>query len=218
MIRAIGLQRFLILILLAGLTIFLLFVGSFTLKPDLENKQVELNRYRAEISEMTANIDQLASGMEQFEQQKSTFERVQGLGFFDPQNRQETRQRISAMQKESRLISAKFNIKPAVAEPNEKAKEAGYKIINTDMDFTLEAVEDSDIYNFVYLLNYGFPGQILIKEFGVHRDKEITQELIRKIGVEDPDPVVVVGRLVVNWRTMVPDQSLAISIDTGEDN
>ena len=217
MIRSIGIHRFLALVCLAGLSLFLAFYSFYSLQPDLRTAELELNQSRTEVIEMTDNIDYLASGMNQFEQQKDTFEKVRAMGFFDPQNRQETRQRISAMQRESLLISARFNIKPAITEENEKAAEAGYKIINTDMEFTLEAVEDSDIYNFVYLVNYGFPGQILIKEFSVEREKEITPELIRQIGVIDPDPVVVTGKLRVNWRTMVPDQSISISEESTDE-
>lgn len=217
MIRGIGINRFFGLLVLAGLSLFLAFYSFYTLQPNLKTTELELNQSRTEVVEMTDNLDGLATGMNQFEEQKNLFEKVQAMGFFDPQNRQETRQRISAMQRESRLVSARFNIKPAVAEENEKAAEAGYKIINTDMEFTLEGVEDSDIYSFVYLVNYGFPGQILIKEFSVERVKAITPELIRQIGVIDPDPVVVTGKLKVNWRTMVPDQSITISEENADE-
>ena len=210
MIRVIGLQRVLILVLLAVLLGALFFYGMFVLKPEIVREQRELALNQSKISEMTANMDKLVQGMELFTEQKEEFEVIQKYGFFDPQNRVLARQHLNLMQKESRLLSAKYTIKPAVTEKNKIALEAGYKVLNTDIEFILEAIEDLDIYNFIYLLNYGFPGQISIKELKISRDQEVTQPLLRQIGVGKATPLVK-AVFLVNWRTMVADDSLSIS-------
>lgn len=217
MIRVIGVQKVFSLLAMVLLLVSLIAYWFYTLKPDIKSNQRELSMNTSAVAEMTENLDDLIKGIERFKDQQKVFELVKALGFFDPQNRPEARKRLSAMQKESRLLSAKFSIKSAATEKSEKATAAGYKVLNTDIDLTLEAIEDKDIYNFIYLMNYGFPGQILITDLNIKRDIEVTQPVLRQIGLKESGPLVVaVVRL--NWRTMVPDTSLAITINGGSDN
>jgi len=113
-------------------------------------------------------------------------------------------------------MNARYTIKPAKSLVTDKSKEAGHKILETDIDFTLDAIEDSDIYRFVYNLNYGFPGQIAINRFSISRDVAITQPLLRKIGTGGAEALVT-GKLNVTWRTMVLDETLKASSE-GEEN
>lgn len=217
MIRLIGMQRVLGIIVLATLTVFFVFYQYFLVTPQIQDTQRELSKNKSEVAEMTENLDSLVKGIAQFSEQKDIFELIQKYEFFDPQDRVEAGRRITKMQEDSRLLSAKYSVRPAKPEKNQKAFEAGHKILNTDIDFDLEAIEDEDIYKFVYLLNYGFPGHITITELNITRDKEVTQPLLRQIGTgqESLRPLVT-AILRINWRTMVPDTS--IQVTTEENN
>lgn len=208
MIRAIGFQKVFLILLLGVAVVALAYYTLSVAQPSLNENQRELGKNKAEIDEMIMNTDKLTQGFAQFQEQKDVFQQVQELGFFDTQNRLEARARFVAMQEESELISAKFNIKPAVVAENAKAKEAGYKVLNTEIDFNLEAIEDKDIYRFLHLLNYGFPGQVIITEFNMKRETEITAPILRQIGVGQPPPLV---RALVRmkWQTMVQDDTLS---------
>ncbi len=210
MIRTIGFNKFLIIALLAGFIVIAFLYKSQMVQPALDKQERELRKEKREISEMTKDMNKLVKGMEEFDKQKDQFANVQKLGFFDPQNRVVAKQRIIAMQQESRLLSARYTISPAQTVPNEKAKDAGYKILNTDIDFSLGAIEDADVYKFIYLLNYGFPGQLIIRDVKLERKKEITQPLLRQIGVGEAEPVIT-ATITASWKTMVPDDSLAVS-------
>lgn len=214
MIRVIGLRRFLLLAFLGGFLVVLFLYGQYILQPELIQQQRRLSSNQSEVNEMKTNMDKLVKGISLFEEQKNKFNIVRQYGFFDQQNRVETRQRLNAMQKESRLLSAKYTIKQATTEESDIAKEAGYKILNTEISFVLASVEDLDIYNFIYLMNYGFPGQISIEELTISRDKEVTQPLLRQIGVGEAKPLVQ-ANLKVSWRTMVVDESLSVSEQGG---
>lgn len=208
MIRLVGIRRIFAILLLLGLVVLLMSYTLVLAKPGLRKAQQELIKHKADIAEMTSNIDKLTQGIERFTTQKDYFEQIQKFGFFDPQNRVEARRRLNLMQKESRLLSAKYTIKQAIAAKSEKAAVANYKVLDTEIAFTFEALEDIDIYNFIYLLNYGFPGQIAIEELSISRDQEITQPLLRNIGIGDYEPLVK-GELKVIWTTMVPEDSVA---------
>lgn len=210
MIRVIGFQKILILIVLAAVLVLAALYNFYILKPSSILVERELRQNKSEISEVQTNMDNLVQGLAKFEGQKQKFETVRKYGFFDPQNRVQTKQRFNVMQKEAQLLSARYTIKPAQIEKNEKVAEAGYKIVNTEIDLSLEALEDGDIYNFLYLLNYGFPGQVSITSLDLSRDVEITQPLLRQIGVGEASGLVK-ATFRLNWRTMLPDETLSVS-------
>lgn len=210
MIKTIGFNKAVLIFLLALFCVLAFGYTHQILQPGLIKKQRMLSGNKSEISRMRSDLDKLTAGMDKFEQQKADFETVQKLGFFDPQNRVMAKQRIVAIQRESRLLSAKYTIKPAESITGEKLSEVGYKILKTDIDFTLEALEDADIYKFIYILNYGFPGQVLIKNISMSRDKEITQPLLRKIGVGQPEAIVK-ATVSISWQTIVPDETIAVT-------
>jgi hypothetical protein len=215
MIRVIGFQRVLFILVLGFLVVSAFLYTMYLLKPSLLKSERELAQSRSEISQMSSDMEQLNLGIAKFETQKAKFDKVTQYGFFDPQDRSETRQRLNAMQKESGVLSARFSIAPAVTEVNEKAKEAGYKILNTKIDFSLDAIDDNDIYNFIYLLNYGFPGTVTIENISISRDKEITQPVLRAIGVGEAEAIVKAS-ISTKWLTMVPDTSIEVNSEAAE--
>jgi len=210
MIKLIGYNKLLLIVLLLVCLIGAFLYNQSILKPSLDKKERVLRANSSEMSEMTTNLSELSGNLQAFEKQKIDFERVQNLGFFNSQNRVEAREFITAIQKESRLLSARYEIKPARSDENKMAKEAGAKVLTTDISFDLEAIEDSDIYKFIYILNYGLPGQVVINDFVLSRDKEITQPLLRKIGVGEA-VAVVNASLNVTWNTVVLDETLSVT-------
>ncbi len=215
MMKAIGLKKVILVLSLAALAVLMFLYSQQILGPNLKKQQRLLSSGKGEISTMTNNLNQLTDSLQRFEKEKEDFAQVRNLGFFDQQNRVEARRLITAIQRESGLRISNYTIKSAASIPSEKSREAGYKILNTDIDFKLEAIEDADIYKFIYMLNYGFPGQILIKDLSISKEMNITQPLLRKIGVGDSVPIVE-ATLNVSWQTMVPDETIAVSDSTGQ--
>ncbi len=214
MIRIVGFQRILSILLLLGFLVLTFWYSVYYLKPEMAKAQGELSLNQSEISEKTENMKALREGVEKFTYQKDAFEKIQKYGFFDPQDRVEARQRLNAMQKESRLLSAKYTIKSAESEENKTLEEAGYKLLNTEIVFELEAIEDIDVYTFMYLLNYGFPGHVSIESWSLERDKEVTQAMLRQIGTFGVQPLVK-AVVKVNWRTSVKGKTQSSSDQEG---
>ncbi len=202
MIKIIGLQKVLMIAVFAGLLV--LAVGYKTYVLDASNTTLvrEVGGKEGELSTMYSNIADLRASLEKFEAQKEQFKTVAALGFFDPQDRVDTRTRINLLQRESRLISARYTLSPVVIEQNKKAAEAKQKVLFTEIKFDLEAIDDADIYSFIKLLNYGFPGNIKITSFNMKRDGELNYPTLRKIG-SGGGVSLVQATLHVEWRTMV---------------
>lgn len=208
MIKAVGYNKILLIVILGALLVATFLYNKEYLAPELLNQQRKLAAINSEISTMTNDLDQLRNQLSQFEKEKEDFASIQALGFFDSQNRVETKKLISQMQRESRLLTARYTVKPAQYISDDKTLEAGYKILKTDMNFKLEAIEDVDIYKFIYLLNYGFPGQLHINDFVISKEADITLPLIRKIGVGQSESIIG-ATLNITWQTMVPDETTA---------
>lgn len=210
MIRQLGLKRVITLLSILAVLGVVYFYGILTLGPQTNGLDSKLRSEKSEFSTLSDNLINLRTGIEKFDLQKDKFKNLQTLGFFDAQNRVEITRRLNEMQLESGLISSQYAISPAITDKNEKATEAGYKILNTKIEFNLEAILDEEIYKFVYLLNYGFPGHVTIESLDIIKEKEVTPTLLQKIGSGDSIPVIS-ARLQINLRTLVNDPTANVS-------
>lgn len=217
MIKIIGTQKVVFLAVLLGVTVALYYYGFLVLKPQTQNVKRQLQSQQSEFSRISADMNDLVEGLKKFDGRREQFNSIKLHGFFDTQNRLEMRRRFNEMQQESRLVSAKYSINPAVTEENSLAKEAGYKILSTKVEFTLDATEDKDIYDFIYFLKYGFPAHVTINSLEISRDIEITKTLLQKLGNFEP-VVIVKAKLSVNLRTLVEDEQAQSSETEGDEN
>jgi len=207
MIKSIGLTRFLVVAILIGFIAACLFYTYNIVTPGLQKEKRSLATVNGEMSKMTSDISELSQGLDQFKEQQKEFSEVQKFGFFHEQNRVEVTQLIESLQEESRLLSATYSISPAKVVGEKRATEAGYDLLNTDISFDIEAIEDADVYKFIYLLSYGFPGQINIKSLNISRLEEITQPLLRQIGTGQAEAIIKAD-IKVSWQSMVPQGRL----------
>ncbi len=209
MIRQLGIQKVIILLLMAITLVVIYFYGVMTLGPKTVNIERQLRVERSEFNQVSDNLINLRTSIEKFDVQKDKFTNLETLGFFDPQNRVEITRRLNEMQQQSGLLSARYSINPAETEESQLALEAGYKILNTKIEFNLQAILDEEIYEFLYLLNYGFPGHVSIENLEISKDKLVTPTLLQKIGAGEAESIIQ-ARLEVILRTLVEDPAIKI--------
>lgn len=207
MIKKIGLMNFMVIFLLFLMVGIIFLYSQYILKPDLKNDEQQVRMNQSSIAETSNDIEQLQAGVDQFANQRAQYERLLKLGFFNPQNRLEIKNRMTSLESEIGALFLQYSISPVEEKKNEAAQEAGHRILQTVMEIKAGALEDQPIYDLLYFLNYGFPGHIEINSIQIKREKEITQPLLRKIGDGEREPLV---NAVVNvtWLTMVPDNSI----------
>jgi len=209
MMKRIGAQKVFIIMLLITACGGFYFFNHQMLIPDIAKNEREARKLRSDLNEMTKNTNKLAQGIELFNEQRDKFEEIERNGFFNSQNRVEAREMLDAIQEETRIKGARYNIRAAEVESTRELKEAGYHILSTEINFELGAVNDSDVYEYIYLLNHGFPGMITITNLEITKIQEITQPLLRNIGLNAQYNPILSAKLDVEWRTMVPDASLS---------
>lgn len=218
MIKLIGIGRLFFIVCLSALSALLIVYYHFTASPQSESSKKELAKNNSEISEISTNLADLKSGLETFKSQQEKFLSIKDqYDFFNAQDRVQARRKLNVIRDISRVSSAQYNIRPAVTEKNDALKESGYKVLNTPIEFNVTAIEDKDIYSFIYHLNYSFPGIVQIDQLSISRDEEITQPLLRDIGTgrEDIRPLVSAS-IKTSWVTIVPDPSVSIKEGEGQ--
>jgi len=214
MLKAIGLDKIILILLFAGFAAGGYFYNSSFLTPSITKQERSLRSSKGELNKITQDTNRLVAGLELFEEQRESFAKIQEQGFFDDQSRGLMRARLDAMGRESGLEVLRYTINPAIEISNEKLKDAKYKLLETDINFEVGAIDDTDIASFIYLLNHGFPGQVIVNNITMTKRQDITQPLLRNIGLGRSYDPLISGTVNVTWSTMVPDTSL--DVDAGE--
>ena len=209
MIKIIGIQRIAFLVCLAALLVGGVLLKYYILDPGNTKIERELRANESKLSTMRHNIVNLRSSLDKFSSQKKQFQKIRALGFFDAQDRVEVRTRVSLMQRESGLLSARYTVSPVEREESKKAEEVDRQVLYTEIVFDLEAMDDSDIYKFIHLLNYGFPGDVTVTNFSIGREGVLNYPTLRKIG-SGGAVVLVKAKVNVEWRTMVSKDVVSI--------
>ncbi len=208
MIAAIGYKKSLLIIVLAVLTGVLAFATYFIFQPKAADSQAELSTLQAQASTLQNEVDQMRQDFSQFDSKKAVFENISRMGFFNDQNRVMARERFDTLQKLSKIMSARYEIKPAKIFSQDIPLETGFVVMESPITITLTALDDIDIYRFIYYLNYGFPGHITINKLEIKRDGKVTPEVLKEIGQGNP-PALITANMEMQWRTMARKESIA---------
>ena len=208
MIAAIGYKRALVLVVLAAVLGTCVFASYVLFDPKLVSSKAELNTLNAQASTLQSGIDGMRNDFALFDTKKVIFEKISRMGFFNDQNRVLARERFDTLQKLSKIIAARYEIKPANILSQDIPIETGFVVMESPIIATLTALDDIDIYRFIYLLNYGFPGHITISKLEIQREGEINPETLKSIGTGNP-PALITAKLEMQWRTMARKESIA---------
>jgi hypothetical protein len=207
MIGKIGFKRALMLFVLAALAVVLFAANEWVFKPKVTESQAQLNQAMGEIGTLQGEIDKMRADFALFEQQKDFYDIISRMGFFNDQDRVLARQRFDTMQKLSKIISARYEIKAANILTQETNPETGFVVMESPISVELSAVDDLDIYRFIYFLNYGFPGHITINKLNIERKANVTPEILKQIGTGNP-PEIVAAKMELDWRTMARKEAI----------
>lgn len=209
MIQILGYKRVLTLAILLGLNIVLGVALYYFIIPQKAKTEAELRTVTTAVVARRAEIETLRTQYEQVQEQKALFGELQKSGFFNAQDRVQARKMIEAIQTNSHVLSAKYAIRAAEVVENPIAANADHVVLESPITFTVEALDDIDVYSFIYWLENAFPGHISVDRFSIERAKEVDEVSLRQIGNGVPT-VMVLATIDTSWRTIVPRAQAAI--------
>ena len=216
MIHILGIKKVFLLLLLIVVAVSLFVLNTYYLAPQTNKLQKELQINEAEARDLTAKINTLANNHERFSEQKTRFDFIQQTGFFNPQQRLEVRKLITELKVRSGVTSVRFSMGAVNVETNDKAQEVNHKLLKTEVTYDVGAIEDTDIYNFLFMLSYGFPGIIEIKDVMIERPAKLTQPVLRKVGAGE-SVVLVKANIKTVWWTLVPSDTVEADSPTSDE-
>lgn len=207
MIAVLGFKRVIILAVLLVVNIVLAAAVYMYFVPEVTLKKRELKGLSGQVSTLRGDIDRMQVEFDQLKVQKTEFEELQSDGFFKNQDRRVAEKVLNQIQKTSGVSNAIASIQAGVIEENEEAKKAGYKILKSPVEIRLEAVDDTNIFHYLFLIEHYFPGHIAVEEAKIERDADVSSIVLRSIA-SGGNPPLVKAEVEMVWRTMIPESKV----------
>lgn len=207
MIKILGTKR--IVVIVALLAINALFAAGVYLyyAPEMLHAERRYRGHRAKISSLQSDIDRLQIEFDQLEAQRAQFEELKEKGFFGSQFRRQAEKVLEKIQQESGVISAVASIDSGTVEENEEAKKAEHKILRSPITIKIQAVDDVDVYRYIYLMENVFPSHVALTNITLTRKGDLSSTVLRGI-VGGTNPPLVNADLKFVWRTMIPESEI----------
>ena len=203
MIEVLGFKRVMTIVALGFMAGGLAAALYLLVIPQKQKTERELRTIRSAVASRNIEIEKLKVEYQQIQEQKTLFETLQRAGYFGTQDRLRARKVIESIQAESKVLSAKYTIAAAEVKNDPSMAEVNHVVLRSPVDVTVDALDDMDIYKFMYWIENGFPGHAGITEFTLERRMDIDEALLRQVGNGVPT-VLVNGKIKFAWNTMVP--------------
>lgn len=216
MIQILGVKRVMALGLIVLVNALLGGLVYGVVIPREERAHGELSSLEGQISSRRQEIEGIRGEIERFSSQKDQFNELHKMGFFSSQNRILARAKFDELRELSKILAAKYKIDQATYETNEQISKAGHVILKSSVTVGIEAIDDVDIYRFLYLLDTAFPGHAAVESLKITKKLDVTQALLRQIGNGVP-ATLVDGELTFVWRTVLPEDQAGAVIKSDQD-
>lgn len=207
MIQVLGVKRVLTLAVLAAANIALGVMVYYVVIPGKTKTETELATVRSQISSRRTEVSTLQTQYQEIQEQKTLFGDLDKSGFFGSQDRLQARKTIEAIQAASHVLSAKYNINAVEVKQNPVAAESDHVLLQSPVSVKIDALDDMDIYSFIYWIENAFPGNSLITGLTIERKMDIDENVLKQIGNGLP-AVLVSADLAFAWNTFVPRTQL----------
>jgi len=169
-------------------------------KSDLEALRVALSAVRADVSRMKVEAVELES-------QKVLYQTLEKDAFFKDQSRRTAEQAFSDIQTKSGVGKATAQVDAGVIEDNPEAQKVKYKILKSPMKISLEAVDDVDVFRYLYLIEQTFPGHVSVEKIEMKRQGDVNFSVVRALS-SGLTPTLVTANIEMLWRTMIPESKV----------
>ena len=110
---------------------------------------------------------------------------------------------MERIQQEANVISAVASIQAGEFLQDEEASKASHEILRSPISVRVEALDDIDVYRYIYMVEKAFPGHVSLKKLNLSRKSDITGTILRAIA-SGSNPPLVQADIELTWHTMIP--------------
>ncbi len=210
MIRVLGAKRIFLLFILISLNVVFAAAVYGYMMPERLKSDTELRNLRSQISTVETDISRLQIEFDQLEEQQEQFKALEKDGFFRSQGRRAAEDLLLRIQEDSRVISAVVSIAPGKIEGHHEAEKAAHKLLVSQIEVKIEAMDDIEVYRYLYLLEKTFPGHVKVDDIDLKRVQNVNAAVLRSIATGE-SPALVEANIKLSWRTMIPESQVRAS-------
>lgn len=207
MIQILGIKRVLTLAMLIAVNLVLAGFLYGVVVPGEATTQNDLRRTRGAVESRRTEIQRLKTEYQEVQEQKTQFGDLEHAGFFGMQDRVQARKTMEAIQEKSRVLSARYNINAVAVKENPLAAESDHVLLQSPVSVSIDALDDIDLYSFMYLIENSFPGNAIITDITIDRKADIDENALKAIGNGIPT-VLVSANVNFSWNTFVARSDL----------
>lgn len=206
MIDVIGFKRALILFVLFAICLVITVANYMYLAPENVSLERELKSVQSRITKKVAEKNKIENDLDAINLQKEDFKQLEAIGLLDDQNRLAFRRRINNIQQYTGVLSAEYGINAGNIKPQSDLEAAGHVILESPIDVKLDAIDDVDVYKFIFWLKHGFPGHVALDDISIERKRDIDEDVIKEITTSGPTALIEAS-LKARLRTIVPQEN-----------
>lgn len=193
------------------LVAFLLFNGlvyagnTFYINNNKESSRSLLQSIEKDTRNLNKKARDIREDNEELNRLSDKYEKLLRKGFVNDQNRVTVRDSFNLMANVTQLISAQYNVSRAEVMEDSDLLASNHRLLVSNAQVELSAIDDVKIYNFVYLIANKYPGLANIKSFRINKKKDITAQALRGMNSSNPEPIVT-GTVNFEWISISPIQ------------
>lgn len=185
MIKLIGLQRLLILVVLLGLNAGLAAGFFLVVDPMKVEAQDKISSLDSQISTLRNKIVNVKAELKELKSKIPEYRAMEDEGFFQEQNRFLVGKVLEQYRAATKLIGFSFLVGEIEEINSVDAAKAGYRLINSSITVNqINAYLDTHVFALANIIDYAFPGRTRVKRIYVKRidpGEEIDNDTLDKI-------------------------------------
>ncbi len=207
MIKILGVKRVLLLVALVAVNALFAAAVYGYMMPEKIKGERNLRALRGQISTVQEDIERFQVEFEQLEEQQARYQALEKDGFFRLQSRRAAQDLFERIQNSSKVVSAAALIKSGKIENHVEAQKAAHKLLVSPVELRIEALSDTEVFRYLYLLEKTFPGHISVNEIDLKRTQNLNAAVLRSIAT-GINPPLVEANINLVWRTMIPESQV----------
>lgn len=199
----IGTSRTIVIGVLIAINALVFLSKTYYLDEQKRQATRSLSGIQSETRQMQTETRQIVERSEELLRKSVAFEELRQEGILNDQNRVTVRDSFNMMAGVTELIDASYSVSPAEPVENDMLERAGYKLLQSNVEVEMAAINDVKMYNFLYLIANKYPGIVNIKTVEVSKTAEVTANALRAMNSDNPRPLVE-GFVSFDWISVAP--------------
>ncbi len=175
--------------------------------PETMRQQSTLQGMKSQISTVESDITRMQVEFSQLAEQQSRFDALKRDDFFSSQSRRQAEVVFEQIQKQSGVVAAVVSVQPGVLKDDEEAAKAEHKILMSPITLKITALDDVDIFRYLYMVKRYFPGHVSLRKIKLERVAEVNGTILRSIS-SGSNPPLVQADVELLWQTMIPQKDV----------